>query len=266
MWSIRVCVALLLVRSASGHGWVTEPPARNAVSGEKNGYCPHCGNGNGICGDGGQWPSGSNYVNAGGTPVRRVSGQQFGSRLAMTSDLVSDHVRRSGPHSTRTWTAGAIHEVVINITAHHKGHFEFSICDEEITSSLSNAQSWECQGFQCLFNPSPFQQELGLNDCQPNDRRAGCQPLDTRHPERFYLPPSGFSPDNNNGHVISLKVPSGLQCSRCTLQWRWWSANSCTPASDYGCYAEVLDQNGYNSADWFQNLPACPGGGLLPIR
>eukprot|EP00435_Cladocopium_sp_Y103_P055262 s1163_g18.t1 len=228
MTSLAVVVAVAFLGRAAGHGWMTMPPARNAVAGDKNGYCPHCGNGNGICGDGGQWPSGSNYVNAGVTP--------------------------SGPEMTLT--AGSIHEVEIKITAHHKGHFEFSICDKEITSSLSNAQS--CLDEHILLRASA--QELGITDCQPNDRRPGCQPMDPNHPERFYLPPSGFSPDGSDTHKISVKIPAGLQCQHCTLQWRWWSANSCIPGTDYGCYADVLFNNGYNPSDWF-NAIACPGGG-----
>ncbi|CAE7347643.1 unnamed protein product [Symbiodinium natans] len=204
---------------------MVEPAARNVDSGPKNGYCPHCGNGNGICGDGNQWPSDSNYVNAGGPPVR-------------------------------TWTSGTIVEVTIRITAHHKGHFEFSVCEQQISSSLANAQS--CLDKWILERASP--QEAGLTDCGSNDRRAGCQPLDTRHPERFYLPPGGFSPSGQDLHTFYLKVPVGLQCTACTLQWRWWSANSCIPAPDYGCFAQELSSNGYRPSDWGVGN-TCPGGG-----
>lgn len=228
MRSLGVISTLLLAVEVKGHGWMSMPPARNAVAGDKNGYCPHCGNGNGICGDGNQWPSNSNYVDSGIIPV--------------------------GPE--RTLTAGSIHEMEVKITAHHKGHFEFSICDKEITSSLSDAQG--CLDQHILLRASA--QELGINDCQANDRRPGCQPIDPNHPERFYLPPSGFSPDNSNNHKISLKIPAGLQCTHCTLQWRWWSANSCIPGTDYGCYGQVLSQNGYNPSDWF-NANGCPGTG-----
>mmetsp|Transcript_5167 Transcript_5167/g.5968 ORF Transcript_5167/g.5968 Transcript_5167/m.5968 type:complete len:146 (+) Transcript_5167:3-440(+) len=126
---LAVVVALChFTATVNGHGWMTMPPARNAVAGTKNGYCPHCGNGNGICGDGGQWPSDSNYVNAGATP--------------------------SGPGSTLI--AGSIHQVEIKITAHHKGHFEFSICEQEISSSTPDAQGCLDQHLlQCLCRTLP---------------------------------------------------------------------------------------------------------------
>ncbi|CAJ1434349.1 unnamed protein product [Effrenium voratum] len=221
---MQTALLLVCLLGAQGHGTMEEPPARNVKAEDKNQWCPHCGNGAGICGDGGQWRSDSNYVDAGSDPVRK-------------------------------WTAGTVEEVTVRITAHHMGHFEFSICNQEITSSLANAQG--CLDSFILERAS--KEELGLT-CVPNDKRPGCQPLDTRHPERFYLPPGGFSPDGSNVHKISLKVPANLQCQHCTLQWRWWSANSCTPGEDYGCYAEVLSQNGYTPSDWFK-ASGCPSTG-----
>eukprot|EP00437_Effrenium_voratum_P043830 CAMPEP_0181484300 /NCGR_PEP_ID=MMETSP1110-20121109/45910_1 /TAXON_ID=174948 /ORGANISM="Symbiodinium sp., Strain CCMP421" /LENGTH=628 /DNA_ID=CAMNT_0023610127 /DNA_START=47 /DNA_END=1933 /DNA_ORIENTATION=- len=229
---MRACTSALAflaasatVRSAWGHGFMFEPPARNVQSGPKNGYCPHCGNGNGICGDGNQWPSDSDYVNAGTEPLR-------------------------------TWTAGSVVSASIRITAHHKGHFEFSVCRQQISSSTVDAQG--CLDQWVLERATP--EEAGIVNCGPNDRRGGCQPIDPRHRERWYLPPGGFSPDNNDVHTLYLKVPAGLSCAACTLQWRWWSANSCIPGPDYGCYKQELDAGGYNSPDWGLGN-TCPGGG-----
>eukprot|EP00928_Gymnodinium_smaydae_P065292 TRINITY_DN4845_c0_g1_i2.p1 TRINITY_DN4845_c0_g1~~TRINITY_DN4845_c0_g1_i2.p1 ORF type:complete len:661 (-),score=49.64 TRINITY_DN4845_c0_g1_i2:454-2436(-) len=219
-------VILSKVHVSSGHGWVTEPPARNAQAGPKNGYCPHCGNGNGICGDGNQWPRDSDYLNFYQGPVT-------------------------------TWRAGTVVAVETKITAHHKGHFEFSICDQVITSALANPQA--CLDKWILERASP--EEAGLTDCEPGDKRAGCQPIDPRHPERFYLPPPGFSPSGGNTHRFYLKIPAGFKCTACTMQWRWWSANSCIPAPDYGCFASELTSNGFtNAASWGLG-GACPGGG-----
>eukprot|EP00928_Gymnodinium_smaydae_P069860 TRINITY_DN5363_c1_g1_i1.p1 TRINITY_DN5363_c1_g1~~TRINITY_DN5363_c1_g1_i1.p1 ORF type:complete len:688 (-),score=90.02 TRINITY_DN5363_c1_g1_i1:294-2309(-) len=224
--AFKLLAALSNVPVASGHGWVTEPPARNAQAGPKNGYCPHCGNGNGICGDGNQWPGGSDYLNFYQGPVA-------------------------------TWKAGTVVEVEVKITAHHKGHFEVSVCDQVITSALSKPQA--CLDKWILERASP--EEAGLTNCQPGDKRAGCQPIDPRHPERFYLPPPGFSPDGGNTHKFYVKVPAGLKCAACTMQWRWWSANSCIPAPDYGCFASELTSSGFtNVASWGLG-GACPGGG-----
>eukprot|EP00933_Yihiella_yeosuensis_P049567 TRINITY_DN465_c1_g1_i4.p1 TRINITY_DN465_c1_g1~~TRINITY_DN465_c1_g1_i4.p1 ORF type:complete len:738 (+),score=141.69 TRINITY_DN465_c1_g1_i4:97-2310(+) len=236
--SITALFTLLHVglRDVAGHGYMSLPPARNAVSGVKNGYCPHCGNGNGICGDGNQWPSDSNYIN------------EYAGTVA-------------------EWRAGTVVEVKIKISAHHKGHFEFSICDQVINSNLANPQ--ECLNTYILERAAPS--ETGIADCNPaGDTRGGCQPLDLNHKERFYLPPPGFSTDGAPGdHTIFLKVPSDLSCEACTLQWRWWSANSKIPGPDYLCYYNKLvdlsnpPDTTWDAADWGLNKfgADCPGGG-----
>eukprot|EP00929_Paragymnodinium_shiwhaense_P089439 TRINITY_DN49585_c0_g1_i1.p1 TRINITY_DN49585_c0_g1~~TRINITY_DN49585_c0_g1_i1.p1 ORF type:complete len:206 (-),score=25.43 TRINITY_DN49585_c0_g1_i1:995-1612(-) len=193
-------IGLLPVTRVAGHGWLAMPPARNSQKGDRNNYCPQCGNGDGICGDGGQWPDDSNYIDAQAAPAA-------------------------------SWTEGSIVEVDVKLTAHHKGHFAFSICDKTITSSLEDAQS--CLDDHVLERASS--EEVGVSNCKAGDKRAVCQPVDPRHKERFYLPPPGFSPDGTNFYKIYLKLPLGLTCRACTLQWRWWSANSCIPAPDYLC-------------------------------
>merc|ERR1719498_2304854 len=112
-----------------------------------------------------------------------------------------------------TWREGSVVEVTIAVTAHHKGHYEFSICDQVITSSTSNAQA--CLDAHILERASA--EEAGIFNCQSGDRRAACQPIDERHRERFYLPPPGFSPSNGNTHTFYLKLPTGLKCDACTM-------------------------------------------------
>merc|ERR1719393_277687 len=102
---IASLLALGAVQEAAGHGWMTTPAARNSQSAPKNGYCPHCGNGNGICGDGNQWPASSNYLNYYAGPVK-------------------------------SWTEGSIVEVEVKLTAHHKGHYEFSLCDHVLNDTI----------------------------------------------------------------------------------------------------------------------------------
>merc|ERR1712232_782226 len=97
-------------------------------------------------------------------------------------------------------------------------------------------------------------EEAGIMDCVAGDERAVCQPIDPRHPERYYLPPgSAFD-------KVYLKLPAGLTCESCTMQWRWWTANSCIPGTDYACFKSELDAAGYNSGG-FGLGGSCPGGG-----
>lgn len=184
--------------------------------------CAHCLNGGGPCGDG-------------------------------SSGKFLDYY--AGPQAT--WTAGSIVPITVHVTAHHRGHYEMRVCDQVLNSSVADPDA--CLNKWVLERASP--EEAGFTDCQPGDQRPPCVPIDPRHPERFYLPPSG---EISGTHTFYVKVPTGLQCSACTLQWHWWSANSCIPASDYGCFRDVLQSKGYwvagKAAWWTVGSGSCPGG------
>eukprot|EP00928_Gymnodinium_smaydae_P042881 TRINITY_DN2883_c0_g1_i1.p1 TRINITY_DN2883_c0_g1~~TRINITY_DN2883_c0_g1_i1.p1 ORF type:complete len:415 (-),score=45.92 TRINITY_DN2883_c0_g1_i1:267-1511(-) len=194
---------------------------------DNNAGCSHCLNGGGPCGDG---PSGK-FLN------------YFAGSQAQ-------------------WTAGSIVPVTITVTAHHRGHYEMRVCDQVLNSDVADPDA--CLNKWVLERASP--EEAGFTDCVPGDERAACEPMDPKHPERWYLPPSG---EIAGTHTIYWKVPAGLQCEVCSLQWHWWSANSCIPAGDYGCYKDVLQANGYwvgSKAPWWTagagtcSGPAGPNG------
>lgn len=199
---------LQLAPRAAGHGYLKFPPSRNLRSGPQNGYCPHCGNGDGLCGDGNQWPAGSNYLGSSDGPVEAL-------------------------------TAGNVVQFEVMITAHHRGHFEFRVCDQPLDQNTKAPLA--CLDTWVLHRVPPNET---YSNCKPNDQRGDCQPLDEAHPERWYLPPGTGS------HFMHFRIPAGLRCQRCTLQWSWWTANSCTPKPGYGCYFSRLAAAGWDSASW----------------
>merc|ERR1719422_2198918 len=134
-----------------------------------------------------------------------------------------------------TYSAGQVVEFAHVITAHHFGHLEMSICDRRINSSVADPSA--CLRRWRLERVAP------PADCRPNDSRTDCQPVDKLHPERFYLPPRS----RGRTHKFRYRIPSGLNCAECTLQWRWWTANSCVPAEDYGCYWDQLTAAGWST-------------------
>merc|ERR1711988_1542703 len=93
---------------------------------------------------------------------------------------------------------------------------------------------------------------------------ADCQPIDERHPGRWYIPPPNqgtmvAGSSFNDGevpnavteyHVMKYKIPEDLACTHCTLQWYWSTGNSCLYDADY------LGANGYfqRNAAAFQAL------------
>eukprot|EP00971_Amphidinium_carterae_P333749 6468643-Amphidinium_carterae.1 len=208
MWPIEVIAVLFAGHFyvTAGHGYVAFPPLRGGVAGnDDNGYCPHCGNGASVCGDGGQWPPGSDFLNYGAETLTNLQ-------------------------------AGSIHEFSVYITAHHKGHFEFAICDQHVSGDLADPQA--CFDARKLHRADP------PADCVPNDVRGDCQPIQGDYPERWYLPPSAGT------HTMRFKIPSDLSCESCTLQWRWWTANSCVPAPNYGCFFDLLEAQGWDVSQW----------------
>merc|ERR1719215_2016969 len=161
---------------------MTEPASRNFVA-NRNGqeYCPHCLQGGGPTTvsqrAGGRWPSKDVPSSHGlcGDPVQGAS--------------VKDNWREE-PYLVPTapqseYKPGQIVEFQIEVHAHHKGHFEFRICDHALDgrTMTSRAEGQECLNSWLLERAQPSE------TCQADDRDPDCQPKDQVHPERWYLPP-----------------------------------------------------------------------------
>lgn len=207
MLSHKVLATLLgFLPSTVAHGFIEFPPLRGGILGrQENIYCPHCGNGAGVCGDGGQWGDDSDFLNFGQGPVT-------------------------------TLRAGKITEFSVQVRAHHMGFFEFSVCDKHVDGSLADPQA--------CFNQRKLRRAPPDTNCKVNDPDGDCQPLDKRHPERWYLPPGVGT------YKMRYEIPETLRCSSCTLQWQWFTANSCTPGEDTGCYWADFAAKGWNTTTW----------------
>merc|ERR1719422_879887 len=146
-----------------------------------------------------------------------------------------------------TYSAGQVVEFEHVITAHHFGHLEMSICDRRINSSA---------GADACLSRWRLERAAPPADCRPNDSRTDCQPVDKLHPERFYLPPQS----RGRTHKFRYRIPAGLNCAECTLQWRWWTANSCVPADDYGCYWDQMRAAGWSTSGFYGYFSGLPCG------
>jgi len=136
-----------------------------------------------------------------------------------------------------TYTAGQVVAFKHVITAHHFGHIQMAI---------HNGSSWRT--LQVAEPPA---------NCSPNDSRTQCQPIDKRHPQRFYLPPRRNLPQTDTFRYI---IPENLVCTACILQWRWWTANSGVGANDYGCYWNQIRAAGWNSNNFHGYFDGKPCG------
>merc|ERR1719191_2450175 len=252
------------VSLVNGHAYLMDPPSRNLVAANENKeQCPHCVNAGGT--------TGVKARAKGHHPSREVEGSH-----GICGDPVQNHPWPATPAQAeymtptkayRTYESGQIITIAIAMSTHHTGHFDFRICDEEggvngITGvgSKSQLDAQKCFDKHLLerVDPREYPDETG---CPPGkDWTKGdndCQPVDKSHPERWYQGPRGFGElksghpylskfeqetglngwhSSVEGHLMHYRLPKGLTCKKCTLQWHWQTANSCLPDVAYKKY------------------------------
>eukprot|EP00928_Gymnodinium_smaydae_P023400 TRINITY_DN19326_c0_g2_i1.p1 TRINITY_DN19326_c0_g2~~TRINITY_DN19326_c0_g2_i1.p1 ORF type:complete len:542 (+),score=40.01 TRINITY_DN19326_c0_g2_i1:70-1695(+) len=270
--AIYVLFALELLPQVSGHAFLFQPASRNlkkhtqsSEEGREN--CPHCGQGGGPPNvkekANGKWPT----VGAPGS--HGLCGDPFQGRentpLADEPYLVYTNTPQ------RSYVAGGKMEILVAISTHHRGHFEFRVCDRKLDSTLESYDAGQqCLNKWVLERADPAEV---YGDCVVNDPRGDCQPLDPNHPGRWYLPPPGnmvqvAGPDWSddmanyvNGfegnlptgadlYYMVYKVPEGLSCEECTLQWYWSTGNTCLYDVDYVSYFQSMQAAGWNARAW----------------
>eukprot|EP00421_Protoceratium_reticulatum_P062418 CAMPEP_0168496774 /NCGR_PEP_ID=MMETSP0228-20121227/72433_1 /TAXON_ID=133427 /ORGANISM="Protoceratium reticulatum, Strain CCCM 535 (=CCMP 1889)" /LENGTH=376 /DNA_ID=CAMNT_0008513649 /DNA_START=22 /DNA_END=1149 /DNA_ORIENTATION=- len=135
------------------------------------------------------------------------------------------------------------------MNVNHRGHHEFFICDRSITSDDGAV---ECLQRWPLMRVRP---EEVHTDCRVNDPREDCQPIDPNYPGRWYHPPG------KTMHSIRYRIPQGLQCQACTLQWFWPTSNSAPyDTRSYSCYKKLLGTLEWNFdfCGWACSDSNCP--------
>jgi len=222
MWKAATLLSALPAL-ASGHAYLTKPEMRGGANNNAgNAYCPQC-------------------LGSTSLPMATCGNAHFLDVDGPVTELV----------------AGEMTEFVVRITAHHKGHFVFRLCDHGLSSQTGSYQAEEsCLNEHVLHRARP---EEVHSDCRPDDARGDCQPYDEANPGHWYLPPPGASE-----YRFHYWIPSGLACERCTIQWWWMSANSCTPHRDaYRCYFQEMERQGWNAGAWCGG-GACSFSGACP--
>ena len=209
--------------AALGHSYLALPPSRNLLAnlaGLED--CPHCLQSGG--------PDNVKARGSGVWPTRLAPGSHglCGDPVQGRSNPVKleDETYLKSGDVTATYRAGEVVEFQVAVSTHHQGHYEFRICDKplEAGSLASVAEGQECLDKWLLQRAPP------LADCVINDSRGDCQPLDPKHPERWYLPPAGSQtqvagrdfndsmapkyPSSAEVHRMRFKIPDDLQCSR----------------------------------------------------
>lgn len=182
----------------NGHGYLESPRSRNFVASQDGQWsgndistpkaetCPHCLNGGG-----------------------GLTSGQCGITGNVNYDFPPNVLGTVMPQNIQaTYVRGQNITVKVHITAHHKGHFEFSVCP----IGHGEAPTRECfRSNRLQFVSDP---KYGANK-------------DTNYPYRAYIPPSTLGPMD---YEFQMKLPQNVTGDYVMLQWWWVSANSCEPA------------------------------------
>merc|ERR1711872_656376 len=222
-------VSPLLLTLTSGHGMITDPPARNAMW--RYGYT------NPVNYD-------DNELYCGGFSVQW---NQNEGKCGVCGDNFADPEPR--PHEAggrygngiigRRYTMGQTIDIEIDISANHWGHFELKICPVDGKKSVATQ---EC------FDKHP----LTLADNQKS--------------HQYYIPLDSPKITKFNYKVV---LPYGLTCSQCVMQWTYYTGNTwgvCANGTEgMGCgYQETFR----NCADVQINsiIGAYPPNAFAPTR
>lgn len=208
-----VVLAALLMAGAlvcvDGHGYLAVPKSRNLVAQARGlNYCPHCLNagsaGNVKAHDvlGGVWDR--NYPETAQSTVRHgLCGDPAGS----TDHMLGGSIYGSpvGGDVQATYTSGQSIDINVIITAHHMGWWQVYLCDK------GDALTQDCLNKRMLLR-------------DPND--PSISPVDASFPGRYYMVPTCYGAAAMN-QTARYKLPAGLTCTNCVLQWYWVTANTC---------------------------------------
>lgn len=225
-------LAALILRGpvyVDAHGHMTSPRSRNWFAAEEGlgGYggggqagippqesCPHCLNANeGVCG--------------------KVSngGRSYDPFLDSTGQVMPWM-------SQDTFSEGAVISVKSYLDTHHNGHMTLSACPDGPASTQA-----------CFNKPENFLTFVA--DITPGTQFA--MPADPNYPER------GMYYGGQGGGIKSFemlfKLPEGvgIHGDQVMLQWRYITANSCSPPG----YADYFSTFGLPNSFWTSGLTQC---------
>lgn len=232
-------VLLYCAQWVHAHGFLQLPASRNYIANKQGReFCHHCLSAGG--------PFVVQSLTPGGLfPQTETSKSAVRSSLCGESASIPASSRAYNPapvpqlSSLPVYSPGQEFDMEVVITAHHRGHFEFRLCD---ASTLSDPRTvtWAC-----------LSQHLLQRVSVPGE----ISPVDVNHPDRYYAEPE-CAPGYNKTMKMRYRMPSTITCERCVMQWWWVTANSCNPPG-YHNRSPQPDHVASGCQWWQSNLPAC---------
>lgn len=175
-------------------------------------------------------------LNAGGVSVM-YNGVRSKARYGVCGDpwnAKKDHEaggRSAKGKITRTYKSGSTITLELSFSANHQGMMSFSICDLP-DKRLSPSEERSLTTQRC-FNKNVL-------------RRADNKGV------------YSFLKGNEDKLTVKYKLPKGLKCKHCVLQWHWVTGNSCCPGNTQKkycgpgvskCFQYAVPEEWYNCAD-----------------
>lgn len=131
---------------------------------------------------------------------------------------------------TGVYEEGGVVDFMSEISTNHNGYYEFHLCSLDACNKsdihASCFRNGACHKLVRVAHP----------DCESADVNTtfSCGPVDRRNPSRWYLPCR--MPADAGSHYVGgaegtmrYKLPDGVTCKHCVIQWYWVTAHSCNP-------------------------------------
>ncbi|CAN8067031.1 unnamed protein product [Agarophyton chilense] len=234
-------------------------------------YCPHCLNGGTVATVKQNLPPGGwkEY-----DPIRDESTMK---RAGLCGDprANNDHMlggkfmKYDKTPIVKKWKSGSVVDLQVEVDTNHNGYFEFFLCDLDTCGVLDISE--KCFKKHCY----PLKRTR-VPKCQsPTEKtHTQCGPIDEKYPSRFYVP------CRKTGHVgihllggdgtMLYKLPDGVSCAHCVLQWYWASGNSCAPRGFLNYFEKynnpfgtTCDSDGGGKGAHRKGMGSC-GGQVVP--
>jgi len=236
---------LAFLQTSEAHAILCNPRQRGAYRSSRCGsnlpvpanpvidYCPHCLNGGGVGTVAANMPSGGwkKY-----DPINDFDGCANRAGLCGDAKGGEDHLvgGRFMPYSTvpivAKWTSGAVVDVTVQVDTNHNGYFDFFLCNLDACGTpdiqskcfkeghchkLKRIPKAECE------NPTPA-------------THMKCGPVDSQNKGSWYVPCRNSAGANQqlfggSEGTMKYKLPDGVRCAHCVMQWYYATGNSCAP-------------------------------------
>lgn len=278
-----------LFRLTSGHGLMCHPRQRGAYVSQKCGsnlpfpknpvidYCAHCLNG------GGKETVRQNlHPNAGWILYEpTVDFTKTATRAGLCGDAkgTDDHMIGGtfvpsvygGAPLVAHWKTGSTVDFTAEIDTNHNGYFEFFLCD------LDKCGTKDIRG-ECFMKNTCYKlMRVKHEECEnPSPKtHTKCGPIDEKYPGRWYVPCRetehvGIHIVGGSSGTMRYKLPDGVNCEHCVVQWYWATANACAPRGflDYMIrknkpFGTTCPSDGGGSGAFREGMTEC-GGDSLP--